>query len=265
MQGRSWWLSQGGAELEGHLKSAPFETYQLWRGQGTAGLLDEGKHVCGVFKGIIRVLDKAKAAKKPPPPMVDMHTLANPKPYRIRVYVIKALQLMSMDAGGLSDPFLKIRLGEQEIDDVEHTHQDTVAPEFYRTFELQTELPGNSQLQIEVWDHDDFSPNELIGRTTVDLEDRLFHQSWKKLTQPGFEEKAAKEGAIKPIESRSLWSGGSTNPQGAVQLWVDILSPDESKKFEKVQTETLELHSNYTITLTLPLRAGADGDTRTTL
>jgi hypothetical protein len=24
-----------------------------------------------------------------------------------------------------------------------------------------------------------------------------------------------------------------------VQLWVDILSPDESKKFEKVQTETL--------------------------
>ena len=58
-----------------------------------------------------------------------------------------------------------MRLGDKEIDDSEHHQTDTVNPDFYKMFELNTELPGASQLEVEVWDFDDFSSNDLIGKT----------------------------------------------------------------------------------------------------
>ena len=35
-------------------------------------------------------------------------------------------------------------------------------------------LPGTSSLEIEVYDMDEFSFDDLIGKTTVHLEDRWF-------------------------------------------------------------------------------------------
>lgn len=33
---------------------------------------------------------------------------------------------------------------------------------------------------------------------------------------------------MKPKEYRTLWNPSSTNPQGQLQLWMDILSPEEA-------------------------------------
>ena len=35
--------------------------------------------------------------------------------------------------------------------------------------ELKTLLPGNSQLQVQVWDYDPIVTDDLIGETIIDL------------------------------------------------------------------------------------------------
>jgi Ca2+-dependent lipid-binding protein len=33
-------------------------------------------------------------------------------------------------------------------------------------------------VQVEVWDWDRFTANDLIGQTTIDLEDRWYDEKW---------------------------------------------------------------------------------------
>lgn len=77
-------------------------------------------------------------------------------------------------------------------------------------FELTTTLPGPSELDIEVWDYDSLSKDDLIGSTRIDLEDRLFHTGWQALGSS-----AAKNGRFppKPIEYRSLYHPLCTGEQ----------------------------------------------------
>ncbi len=48
----------------------------------------------------------------------------------------------------MADPFLKLRLGSQVIDDSKNVVRDTLNPDFYRMFEFATELPGESSLKV---------------------------------------------------------------------------------------------------------------------
>ena len=50
--------------------------------------------------------------------------------------------------------------------------------EFVRMFEARCSLPRDSQCVIKVYDHDLIGANDLIGNTTIDLEDRYL--SWKR-------------------------------------------------------------------------------------
>ena len=36
----------------------------------------------------------------------------------------------------------------------------------------------------------------------------------------------------KPVERRSLWCGKSVNSQGSLELWVDILTPEQASRFK---------------------------------
>lgn len=40
-------------------------------------------------------------------------------------------------------------------------------------------------------------------------------------------------GPVKPLENRNLWIQRSKNPQGQVQLWVDILTVKEARKYTR--------------------------------
>lgn len=42
-------------------------------------------------------------------------------------------------------------------------------------------IPGDSMLEVCMFDYDDFGGDDLIGRTTIDLEDRWFEQRWREL------------------------------------------------------------------------------------
>ena len=57
---------------------------------------------------------------------------------------------------------------------------------------MDVELPG-PQLQVDVYDYDDFTSDDLIGRTLVDLEDRWFDPGWKEM---GEELKCSEPGRV---------------------------------------------------------------------
>jgi hypothetical protein len=51
-------------------------------------------------------------------------------------------------------------------------------PNFHEKYEFEGKFPGSTPLKIEVWDYDMIFGDDLIGITTVDLEDRYFNMEW---------------------------------------------------------------------------------------
>lgn len=83
---------------------------------------------------------------------------------------------------------------------------------FFQTFCFHTFLCCvGDPMYVEVWDRSLLLSDDLIGRTRIDLENRLFCQDWLD------------EGA-KPIEQRTIWVQESSFPQGRLEMAVDILT-----------------------------------------
>lgn len=235
MQGRDWWISHeyGGEELEKFLKAKALETYSLNRSVLTRPSLLKRKRIrvevkAGVFKGLIRVTDRRKSreADANNSTLLDVERLRELQALEVRVYVLRASNLQSKDPNGYSDPYLRLKLGKEIISDRANHKKKTLNPDFFKMFSFHASLPGPSQLEIAVWDHDTFT-DDLIGKTTIDLEDRWFHRDWQKIGR-GHPMLAEAGGCLKPIEYRHLYTDTRTTSQGYVQLWVDILTAQQS-------------------------------------
>ena len=66
---------------------------------------------------------------------------------------------------------------------------------------------------IDIYDYDNIFGDDLIGSTTIDLEDRFFTREWEVLP-------------YKPIEWRKLYHKSSSRNQGVVKLWTEIIRVD---------------------------------------
>eukprot|EP00638_Chattonella_subsalsa_P004869 CAMPEP_0117742152 /NCGR_PEP_ID=MMETSP0947-20121206/5374_1 /TAXON_ID=44440 /ORGANISM="Chattonella subsalsa, Strain CCMP2191" /LENGTH=692 /DNA_ID=CAMNT_0005558617 /DNA_START=137 /DNA_END=2213 /DNA_ORIENTATION=- len=154
---------------------------------------------------------------------------------QVRVYVLTGAKLTPLDQGNLSDPYLKVKLGDQVINNRDKYIKNTLDPKFYQTFEFVTELPGPSLLTIEAWDRDIIF-DEQIGSTVIDLEDRWYSQRWRKEGKK-FNEDLRLIDIKKPVENRWLWLPCSQNQQGSIKLWVDILPANEARQFPKTIIE----------------------------
>lgn len=75
----------------------------------------------------------------------------------------------------------------------------TLAPDFWTSRELKATIPGDN-LYVEVYDWDHPDPDDLIGITTIDLENRIFSEDWQSYN-------------AKPLEHRTLWVDNSSFPQ----------------------------------------------------
>jgi hypothetical protein len=76
-------------------------------------------------------------------------------------------------------------------------------------FEFDVEFPGAFPILIQAFDYDDLFGDDLIGETTIDLDDRFFSPEWQSMNH-------------KPIEYRQLLHPSSTGSQGVVKMWVEI-------------------------------------------
>ncbi|KAK1944253.1 Myoferlin [Phytophthora citrophthora] len=257
LQGRDWWISQyGGEELENYFSTPALETYQLQRPVLSRPSLLSFERVrvllrAGIFKGRITVIERRTSSDSRSPEQerakqesLELRRLQNgPQPVLVRVYVLRGQNLHARSSNNKPNPYLRLKLGGDRINDQANACTSTLQPEFFRMFELETTLPGASQLDISVWDRGLIS-DQLIGSTTIDLEERWFHREWQEIgDDPSSGERDNK---LKPIEYRHLYvPQNRSTSQGFVQLWVDILttqeavrvkpvdiSPPEPKKFE---------------------------------
>eukprot|EP00469_Lotharella_globosa_P005541 CAMPEP_0167793706 /NCGR_PEP_ID=MMETSP0111_2-20121227/13347_1 /TAXON_ID=91324 /ORGANISM="Lotharella globosa, Strain CCCM811" /LENGTH=1364 /DNA_ID=CAMNT_0007686929 /DNA_START=58 /DNA_END=4149 /DNA_ORIENTATION=+ len=136
--------------------------------------------------------------------------------YICRIYVFKAFNLsprMHFNSH-TCNPYLVIENGEDvdnQFSNEKNALENDLNPSFYQVVELQTRVPENDHLSIQIWDKD-LTSNSLIGSTTVDIEDRLLHN--KKTGDK---------------EYRRLLNPDYSTSQGLILVRIDILTAEEAR------------------------------------
>eukprot|EP00485_Elphidium_margaritaceum_P001758 CAMPEP_0202694498 /NCGR_PEP_ID=MMETSP1385-20130828/8345_1 /ASSEMBLY_ACC=CAM_ASM_000861 /TAXON_ID=933848 /ORGANISM="Elphidium margaritaceum" /LENGTH=1708 /DNA_ID=CAMNT_0049350357 /DNA_START=54 /DNA_END=5180 /DNA_ORIENTATION=+ len=198
-------------ELEDKLSLKPFLKIPFFSGKSAK------RRTVGYFKGLMSFTEHKSGAAHTFKYLKD---ITNATDLYLRVYILRGTKLIPRDTNGSSDPYLKLRLGKSRFSTRNSYHNNTLEPGFYECFEMPIKMPGASKLDIEVWDWDGIG-DDLIGRTTVDIEDRWFSETWRELK-------------LKPVETRTLWAEASTVSQGKLTMWMEIMSPSDAKKYPPV-------------------------------
>ena len=86
-------------------------------------------------------------------------------------------------------------------------------------------------MRVQLFDHDRFGVDDLMGETVIDLEDRWFSRGWQELEKEdplALKRSEAKGGPYKPLEVRDLSVLSSTTSQGQV-TYVLIVGSERFK------------------------------------
>nr|XP_057917197.1 myoferlin-like isoform X2 [Doryrhamphus excisus] len=147
-------------------------TFKLQRGKNEDG--DDDPTVVGEFKGSFKVypLPDDPGVTSPPRQFRELPD-SGPQECLVRIYVVQGIDLQPKDNNGRCDPYMKISLGKNTIDDRDHYLPNTTNPVFGRMFEMTGFLPQDKDLKISVYDHDLLSRDEKVGETVIDLENRF--------------------------------------------------------------------------------------------
>ncbi|XP_073240204.1 myoferlin-like [Porites lutea] len=146
-------------------------TFPLRKGK-TKSAKDEDDTIVGQFKGTFRILNDPNSNHQS---LSTLH-LPSRKPVDcvVRVYVVRGIQLQPKDRDGLADPYLIVSLGKKSQGKRSEHKVKTLNPEFGRVFEFRVKIPLVKNLKIQVKDYDfPPDPDDLIGETEIDLEQRL--------------------------------------------------------------------------------------------
>ncbi|XP_014116973.1 PREDICTED: fer-1-like protein 5 [Pseudopodoces humilis] len=205
----------------------------------------------GSFKGLFRIYPVPEEAGPGPAVPRYFQRLPPREPQRclLRVYIVRAFELSPRDVTGLSDPYVRVSLGKRTLGQREQYVPNTLEPVFGRLFELTATIPLEKDLRVTIMDHDKVPPDQEIGSTTIDLENRLLSPRRAhcglpaRYHTPGVPERgdpplgppgAARERLAlhvlnlcelvpEHLETRSLRNREQPGlEQGKVQMWVDI-------------------------------------------
>ena len=97
---------------------------------------------------------------------------------KIRIYVVKALIMNK--SNNSSQPYLYLQFGDRQIDYKDNVKYNTLEPVFGSSFEFDVRFPYESQLTVGLKDWNLLRTNNknLIGKTTIDLEDRFYSKQY---------------------------------------------------------------------------------------
>ena len=194
----------------------------------------------GKFKGLIRIASKTKMDEYNKTieenkdqlmhggTYVDMKNydkydklckrLVNKEQVIIRVYILELNELAKKDLFSESDPYIKLYLNDKlVINERKNYQEDQKNCKWYKYYDIAGEIPGSSNLKIEVWDWEAILSDDLIGYTTIDLEDRYFNEDWQNLIH-------------KPVEVRPLINPDLSGPQGQVYMWLEMFKASEKSQ-----------------------------------
>ncbi|XP_014647127.1 PREDICTED: fer-1-like protein 5 [Ceratotherium simum simum] len=132
--------------------------------------------VVGEFKGLFRVYPFPENPEAPKPPhqfLVWPQKEDFPQQCLVRVYVVRAINLQPQDTNGLCDPYVILKLGQTKLGNRDKYQPNTLDPIFGMMFELSCTIPLEKDLEIQLYDFDLLSPDDKIGATVIDLENRL--------------------------------------------------------------------------------------------
>uniref|UniRef100_A0A671XJ28 Multiple C2 and transmembrane domain containing 1 n=1 Tax=Sparus aurata TaxID=8175 RepID=A0A671XJ28_SPAAU len=85
----------------------------------------------------------------------------------VSIALIEGRNLIPMDPNGLSDPYVKFRLGPQKYRS--KTVPKTLSPQWREQFDLHLYEETGGVLEITVWDRDTGRRDDFIGRCQLDL------------------------------------------------------------------------------------------------
>ncbi|XP_034548431.1 fer-1-like protein 4 [Notolabrus celidotus] len=92
----------------------------------------------------------------------------------VRVYIVKATSLTPTDPNGKADPYLVVTVGEQSQDTSDRYIPKQLNPTFGEVFEFNISFPLETDMIVEVYDHDMLGSDDIVGETRVDLENRFY-------------------------------------------------------------------------------------------
>ena len=143
--------------------------------------------------------------------------MTKPVDLYLRLYILNGINLTPQDRGDSADPYLIVKIGKEKYGSREEYMEKTLNPKFCQTFEIPITMPGPSQVEIQVWDWDGIG-SDLIGKTSIDIEDRWYSKAWRNLEK-------------KTIEQRTLWSDESAKSRGKLRMWMEMVRPSEIDKY----------------------------------
>ncbi|XP_013179618.1 PREDICTED: fer-1-like protein 6 isoform X2 [Papilio xuthus] len=102
------------------------------------------------------------------------HPNNEPATFLVRVYLVKAFNLISKDFTGKTNPYIVLTYGNKHVGDRNDHIPRTLNPIFGKMIEFSCSLPEDYLLTVALYDYDENQSDEMIGSTQIDLEDRVF-------------------------------------------------------------------------------------------
>jgi hypothetical protein len=208
----------------------PFQEFELHTGKDEIHqtflekLFVSSKHAVGKIRGNFFAYRKGKQFKdereekrKEVSNIFDAERYKKPDGYVVRVYVLRGLQLITKKGKAKScDSYVSLKVsGEAQKTDIVDKTQN---PKFYKAFDFKTRFPDvETQLTVSVFNDSGLFGDDLIGETSISLENRLYSKQWQE--------------GRRPTERRPLFTGKKGRlPQGYIELCIDIVHESEAGK-----------------------------------
>ncbi|XP_075580324.1 fer-1-like protein 5 [Pelecanus crispus] len=149
------------------------QTFPLYRPGGHPAAGEDPVPV-GEFKGLFCIYPLPEDPGVPPPPRRFQELPpSQPQKCLVRVYIVRAFDLPPRDRNGLCDPYIRVSLGTRTQGQRDQYVPNTLEPVFGRLFEVTGTIPLEKDLRVSLLDYDLLPPDQEIGTTTIDLENRL--------------------------------------------------------------------------------------------
>ncbi|NXX17793.1 MYOF protein, partial [Podargus strigoides] len=149
------------------------QTFPLYQ-PGVHPVAGEDPVPVGEFKGLFCLYPLPENPEVPPPPRYFQQLPpSQPQKCLVRVYIVRAFDLSPRDRNGLCDPYIRVSLGTKTLGQRDQYVPNTLEPTFGRMFEVTGTIPLEKDLRVTLIDYDLLPPDQEIGTTTIDLENRL--------------------------------------------------------------------------------------------